>query len=319
MPFDFAAVHTPFRMRPGLRRLAPGDSQLTPNRLGDRSLGEKLSVLFTHPRHALLATPGFDAAPALQALCDHAAAEHAQAFCARPDGTWHAGHLGWSLHGDEPRGDGPAEIGACLRTLPAPWRLPALLSLAFAEDFAVIDAASGLIPWLAVCLPSHWAPEEKVGRHFAEVHAPVADNALLITAGAHLMQLVTGPERWERFVWTIARGPGLHQHPKHGAATPWPTGVDAAGLVAQAFFRTERQTFIPIPTQRQAVFTIHVETHPLASALAVPADARRVHDALASMSPAVLAYRGLTDARERLLEWLRERGGISGDGVGQAR
>jgi hypothetical protein len=29
-----------------------------------------------------------------------------------------------------------------------------------------------------------------------------------------------------------------------------------------------------------------------------------VHDALASMSPAVLAYRGLTDARDRLLVWL---------------
>jgi hypothetical protein len=29
-----------------------------------------------------------------------------------------------------------------------------------------------------------------------------------------------------------------------------------------------------------------------------------VHDALATMSPAVLAYRGLGDARDRLLAWL---------------
>ena len=321
MPFDFAAVHTPFRMQPGLRRLAPGASQLTPNRLADAALREKLAVLLDHPAQALLAVPGFDPAPALRALCAHAAAEHPDAFSIGPNAALQARHLGWALHGDEPAGAGPAEIGACLRALPAHWRVPALLSLAFAQDFAVIDAASGCIPWLAVCLPSHWAPEDKVGRHFAEVHAPVADNALLIAAGAHLMQLVTGAERWERFVWTITRSPHLRQHPAHDDAAPWPaasgagadegTGadarVDADRLAAHAFFRTERQTFIPVPSQAQAIFTIHVETRPLALALAAPADARRVHDALASMSPAVLAYRGLTLVRERLLAWLAVR------------
>lgn len=307
MPFDFAAVNTPFRMQPGLRRLAPGDPQLTPNRCGDRTLQEKLAVLLTHPQQALITAPGFEAAPALQALCNHAATEHPEAFVVDPGGVCHARHIGWSLRGTEPVGNGPAEIGACLRALPAEKRLPALLSLAFAEDFAVIDATSGHIPWLAVCLPSHWAPEDKVGRHFAEVHAPIADNALLIGAATHLMRLVTGTERWERFVWTITRSPKLHQHPRHDVAAHWRADLDAHGLAAQAFFRTERQTFIPMPAQRQAIFTIHVETHPLTEALAPPADARLVHDALASMSAAVLVYRGLTDARERLLQWLAER------------
>ena len=309
MPFDFAAVHTPFRMQPGLRRLAPGATQLTPNRPGDRALQEKLAVLGGQPGQALLSVPGFDPAPALQALCDHAAAEHPETFSIGPGASFKAHHLGWSLHDAAPVGAGPAEIGACLRALPARWRLPALLALTFAEDFAMIDASSGRIPWLAVCLPSHWAPEDKVGRHFADVHAPVADNAVLIAAGAHLMRLVSGAERWERFVWTIARSPSLRQHPAQADALPWPTGGDADidDLAAQAFFRTERQTFIPVPLHSQAIFTIHVETRPLAVALAAPADARRVHDALASMSVNVLAYRGLTDARERLLAWLAAR------------
>ena len=317
MPFDFAAVHTPFRMQPGLRRLAPGALQLTPNRPTDAALREKLAVLLGHSPQALLAVPGFDATPALRALCAHAAAEHPDAFSVGPNAALTAHHLGWSLHGDKPGGAGPAEIGACLRALPACWRVPALLSLAFAEDFAIVDAASGCIPWLAVCLPSHWVPEDKVGRHFAEVHAPVADNALLIAAGAHLMQLVTGAERWERFVWTITRSPRLRQHPAHDDAPPWPAAahvdagadeqVDPDRLAAKAFFRTERQTFIPVPSLAQAIFTIHVETRPLAVALAAAADARRVHDALASMSAAVLAYRGLTPARDRLLTWLAAR------------
>ncbi|MEN9630360.1 MAG: hypothetical protein RJA10_3588, partial [Pseudomonadota bacterium] len=32
-------------------------------------------------------------------------------------------------------------------------------------------------------LPSHWAPELKVGHHFAHIHAPVADGDLLRRAG----------------------------------------------------------------------------------------------------------------------------------------
>ena len=76
MPFDFAAVQSPFRMQPGLRKLAAGATQLTPSRLGSRALREKLAVLFSHPSQALVAAPGFDAAPALNALCAHAAAEH---------------------------------------------------------------------------------------------------------------------------------------------------------------------------------------------------------------------------------------------------
>jgi len=54
-----------------------------------------------------------------------------------------------------------------VRGLPPAWRLAALVALAFAEDFAVLDGRDGTIPWLAVALPSFWAPERKVGRAFA--------------------------------------------------------------------------------------------------------------------------------------------------------
>lgn len=304
MSFDFSAVSSPFRMQPGLRRLAAGESQLTPNTPGDRALGEKLGVLSAHAHCALASTPGFDASPALRALCAQANHEHPLAFGFSADAGWQARRLGWSVRGEAVLGDGPDALGKCLRALPAASRLAGLLSLAFAEDFAVVDASTGRIPWLAVCLPSSWAPEEKVGKHFTEVHAPVADNALLIAAADHLMRLVTGPERWERFVWTISRHATLGQHPRHCAVSQWSATADPAALAAQAFFRTERQTFIPVPGAGQAVFTIHVENEPLVSTLRKPQQARQVHDALASMSPAVLAYRGLTVVRDRLLAWL---------------
>jgi dimethylamine monooxygenase subunit A len=309
MAFDFASVSAPFRMQPGMRRLAPGATQLTPNAPGDRALREKLAVLGAYADQALLSAPGFEAAPALRALDEHAAAEHPQAWSSDGAGHGHARWLGWSVREGriEQHHDAQPDLGPCLHALPAPWRLPALMSLAFAEDFAVIDGRTAHIPWLAVCLPSGWAPEEKVGRHFAEVHAPVADNQLLVTASDHLARLVTGRERWARDVWSITRHPRLHAHPARLDPAPWPATANAHTLAERAFFRTEHQTFIPVPQRHQAVFTIHVTLTPLTQAVTHAAQARQLHDALASMSEAVLAYRGLTDARDRLLEWLQAR------------
>ncbi len=315
MVFDFdAAVRAPHRMQPGLRRLAPGTPQLTPLRPGPggavRHLGEKLAVLAAHWPQALLCSPGFEPGPALQALAAHAATEHPQALQIA-GGLWQAPWLGWAIDADDqPCANGTKlpEIGPLLAALPRPWRRAALLSLAFAEDFAIVDGASGTLPWLAVALPSMWAPEEKVGRSFAEAHAPVADNRLIVGAAPHLVKLITGAERWERFVWTLTAHPRLHGHPLRVDPARWAPGLDDEQLAAQTWWRTERQTFIPVPglppSGTQAVFTILVNLTPLTQAFATPAQAAQVHDALASMSDAVLAYRGLTTARPALLRWL---------------
>src|SRR3954447_9352583 len=87
------------------------------------------------------------------------------------------------------------------------------IELAFEEDFAVLDGATSTLPWLCVCVPSHWAPEEKLGLPFAAVHAPVADNAALVAAAQQLVALVTSGDCWERFVWTISPSPRYDQHP----------------------------------------------------------------------------------------------------------
>lgn len=316
MAFDFdAAVAAPFRMQPGLRRLAAGTPQLTPLAPGSRHQREKLAVLSAFWPQALCAVPGFDAAPALAALYGHAAQEHLQAW------TWDgqlavARQLGAAVHADGEvlqlqegsfgLGD---EVTRCLRGLPVGWRQAGLASLAFAEDFAIVDGNSGTIPWLAVALPSHWAPENKLGRHFAEVHGPVADNTLLLKASAGLLRLATGTDRWERFVWNVSDHPRLHAHPARVDPRRW-----VHTPVAQAWWRTEHQTFIPLPARAQAVFTIHVQVQPLAEALHTPQRAAALHDAIASMSPEVLAYRNLAGVRETLLAWLAERA-VPGAGV----
>lgn len=309
MAFDFAAVSAPFRMQPGLRRLGAQARHLTPHGPGTRSFDEKVEVLRRWPHDALVAVSGFEAGPALDTLSTRAAQEHPQAWRRHGADDAEALHLGWRVRGDEVSGHGPAAIGDLLRALPGAWRLAGLASLAFVEDFAVIDGATAVIPWIAACLTSHWAPGDKVGRHFAAVHAPVADNRVLLAAGDHLARLVSGQERWERFVWTVTACPTLQMHPAHSAPRDWPDSADADALAAQAHFRTERQTFLPVAGANQALFTIQVESRPLAAAIGTPERARALHDAIATMSPAVLAYRNLAPARARLLAWLAAQTG----------
>ena len=261
--FDLSRISAPFRMQPGLQRLADDARHLTPLAAGSALWQEKKRVVDAGASR--LAVPGFDPEPALAAI-------RAQA---RREG----------LPAGEP------------------------LELAFEEDFAVLEAAGTTLPWLSVCVPSHWAPEEKLGLPFVAVHAPVADNQMLLAASRQLVQLVTGGDRFERFVWTVSPSGRHDQHPVRQAREPWPDVADPAEFARRCFLRAERQTFFPVGgVAGQAVFTIRVMLQPLAQAVRHGDDARRLHAAIASMSDAVLAYKGLAPARERLLAWLAARG-----------
>lgn len=182
------------------------------------------------------------------------------------------------------------------------------VELLLEEDFAVLDGVTGTLPWLCVCTPSHWAPEDKLGLDFAALHAPVADNAALLAASRQLVSLVTAGDCWERFVWTISPSGRYDQHPRRHARQPWPAPGDAEAFARRCWLRAERQTFFPVGRgTRQAVFAIRVMLQPLEQAVQVPGRAKRLHDSLASMSQAVLEYKNLAGAREPLLRWLEAR------------
>jgi hypothetical protein len=179
--------------------------------------------------------------------------------------------------------------------------------IAYEQDFAVLDGETGTLQWLCVCVPSHWAPEDKIGLDFAAVHAPVADNKLLVSSSAQLVKLATSGECWERFVWTVTPSGRYDQHPRRHAREPWPDAQDPTGFAQKLWLRAERQTFFPVANTRQSVFTIRVMLQPLEESVQAPGAARKLHDALATMSDTVLAYKGLAPARDRLLAWLAPR------------
>ena len=307
-----------FLMTPTLYPLVQGP-HLTPLAPDAPACVAKRSVLGHDAGEALLMQPGFDAAPALHALCAQAAREHPQAW------SWdareaRATRLGWgvSVQGRLRAIEGAhAATGEVLAALPTEWRLAGLVSLAFEEDLAVLDGTSGCVPWMAVCLPSFWVPSEKIGLHFTAIHAPVADNTLLMQQAARRIDQVTQGGAHERFVWTLTSHALLDAHPVRAARRPWPAHLSPQALMQCTSFRHERQTFLPLPSSRQAVFTIRVRVQPLPEALdTLPGLAERLHHALGTMSEAVLAYRGLTPVRGMLLEGLAMAAGIPhGPGV----
>jgi len=186
------------------------------------------------------------------------------------------------------------------------------LEMQVEEDLVVLDTRTARLPWMCVSVPSHWAPEEKLGRTLPEVHQPVADGEALSAALPHILRVLSNGSHWERYVWTLTPSDAYDQHPQRHAPVSWPDSADPDELARQCYLRAERQTFLPVLDAGDrpgplVVFTIRVMIEPLVLALRSPEDARRLHGGLASMSAAVLVYKNLSPARGRLLDWLAER------------
>ena len=271
MAFDFSLVTAPFRMQPGLRRRRAGRGADHANAPGSRHLREKMAVLGS-----------FAAAGALLAARLRRAAGAARRSPRRRRGPARKRSRRCDARGGRSAAKRRCSAGrstpvgrAATATRPsatllhglAPGsRRAALLSPGLRRGLRGARRRERTVPWLAVCLPSHWAPEDKVGRTFAEVHAPVADNALLRAARASLARLVTGDERWERFVWTVSPDPRLHQHPARSDAAGRPPArrADADALAARRVAAQRAPDLHADAGRGQAIFTIRVESLPLA-------------------------------------------------------
>lgn len=163
--------------------------------------------------------------------------------------------------------------------------------------------------FLSVCFASNWEPSQKLGLDFEQIHAPVADNQTLISARRAIETMAFRQTSVRRFVWLLSPGAQLPQFP-HLRARAWDTllqGIEPGDprLLDHVMFRLECQTTLPMPEIRRAVFLIRVLVCPLSEVLGLGENRpRELAQALQSMSEAVLAYRGLTQARARLLALL---------------
>ena len=275
MPWPVAA---PFRMRPNLEKLdADAPALLLRDEFVVVYARERAHVLETSPQRA---TVGVAHSPTLRVI-DRLSAN------IRAAGTASAALTNSSA---ESATDASRTGSAIARQLQ--------------EDFVILkhDGDSLRTEYLSVCFPSRWDPREKLGLDFAAIHAPVADSDQLRAAGPNLMTLAFMKQPMLRHVWLISPSPSLDQHPDRNEAWWNELLADASPLLPRLYFRVERQTTLPVPQFQRAVFFIRIMMCQLLDALSVGAGrAAELAATLRSMTPAIVAYRGMTDALPRLL------------------
>ena len=293
-------VATPFRMRPNLEKLdADAPALLLRDELADVYRRERERVLAAHSERAMVGEPNEKTIAAISGLAPSPLAGDATNLS--PVGSGGEGEGGISNHGNSP-----------INHTPHPSPLPQgerghETALALQEDFVILKQQDDALrtEYLSVCFPSRWDPRKKLGLDFAAIHAPVADNAALIAAAQSIMTMAFMKQPMLRHVWLIVPSASLDQHPDKNEAWWTETLRDISPLLPNLFFRVERQTTWPLPHLQRAVFFIRVMMSPLVDVInAAPGRAAELAASLRSMTPEVVAYRGMTDAMPRLLSEL---------------
>lgn len=181
------------------------------------------------------------------------------------------------------------------------------LAVQVPEDFCVVqvDEHSDRLVAAHVCAPSHWAPKDKIGKSFREIHAPVAGIDKLNAKAPQLSRaLVHG--RYKRLGWSLTTDDRLNHHPDppfgyDGSLDAW-RGKTFDPSAPELFVRIERQTLIGLPEVSAFVFTIRVYFRDCA---AMPRQERgQLSAALRSMTPEQRAYKGINASFDAIVGWL---------------
>lgn len=162
------------------------------------------------------------------------------------------------------------------------------LTLSIQEDFALLqvdERGVDRLILLSVCFPSGWQPEHLLGRDFEFVHAPIPEFENIAQKRGRLVEAMTTRGPYVRFVWTVTADARLDHHPEHSPRDAWTSA-------SSGYVRVERQVTVPFPGEAGCLFLIR--TYNYAFSDLRPAERHNLRTALTGMSPALLAYKGLT-------------------------
>lgn len=166
-----------------------------------------------------------------------------------------------------------------------------LLCCQLQEDFSIwkIDEKSHK-EWMAsahVFSPSHWAPNEKIGKNFADVHQPVPGIESINQHSWKYAKLMCEKGPFERFAWSFSHDQKLNHHPQNYSKDlrNVQSGLD------EYYLRVERQTTNPFCDLGLCLFSIRVYHYPV-SGLSRN-EKELLQEALSIMSPEQKRYKGL--------------------------
>ena len=216
----------------------------------------------------------------------------------------HAGEQ-WEWHNHRLGASWQFRYGDC-STLP--WAPLDWIGRQVQEDLLLLDGSSAACPLTAgqLCFANRWSLEEKMGRSFLDIHAPVPGFGEQIGRSSNLLleRLKADRPVW-RYNWSLVLGGELNLSTKMYAAVQARTpAVTAANCGSLCFFRTERQTLARLPETGAVLFTVHTYRTPLNTLACDPAWARQFLAVLDAASPALLTYKGVTPIEGALREYI---------------
>jgi len=152
----------------------------------------------------------------------------------------------------------------------------------------------------AVCFPSSWALQDKLGLPVAKVHGVVPGlNAALGRQIDRFLDRLAPGAAWERENWGLSRDAELNHHPRRTLPR-----LDAGVSLDTAWLRVEHQAFVRLPRTGGLLFGIRLSLHPLRALATDPIAKQGLVRALATMPDEVARYKGLSEARAALLRAL---------------
>ncbi len=181
------------------------------------------------------------------------------------------------------------------------------LARAWEPDFLLLkptDAAMPILVGGAVCFPSSWSLEEKMGRSIDFIHevVPGLNEAIGDKVRNFLNRLRPGVA-WLRANWGLSASHELNQHPARGLAR-----LSAKTPPEDIWLRVERQALVALPQSGGVLFGIRVESAPLSEVKQEPAAALALAQDLQTMPEAMARYKNIATVRPRVLEWLAGEG-----------
>lgn len=168
------------------------------------------------------------------------------------------------------------------------------------EDFAIWKR-EGNKEWMALIhlfSPNHWDANEKIGKSFLDVHAPIPHITPLSLAAPKMFAQIQARGAVERYAWGVATDKILNHHPQ----ASW-QGRTFNPTDPELYIRYERQTLFAINAQLIG-FTIKTQFVDLKFLSAE--ELLLIHQAISGMDEAILRYKGLFDDRDAILKWLQE-------------
>lgn len=176
------------------------------------------------------------------------------------------------------------------------------------EDLAVWQL-QGDQDWLAalhVCAPNFWAPSEKIGKTFAEVHQAVPGMEAQRANYLPMLKGLIQKPAFYRFIWDFKTRSRLNHHPiapPEISAEAWLLPAFSAAR-PELYVRVERQVLYGLPACNAVLFAIRTYLYKIET-LALT-DLQGLEQALATLAKPLLKYKNLEKSQAAIQHWLAE-------------